>query len=501
MPISPHTPHKGDTMKKAAITGIVIGVLALGVTGGNLVVSQMLENRIRDSLGNPPSGMQAQCDDVRVSFLRRSVTLSNLRLSVPTGEQNCRELVLRPSFSLLLAGSFPSLRSTLLPESGPVVMGDATVQDMQLRTVQTGDDPAATLKTLNASGVFLNADLFAEILQGKRPAPEDLVGKAGVESIDAVQLRLQPMATDPFVKGVESIRLRNIVLGTSAKLVEMTQLQVFGINKSPDASLSLLRLTDIALPPELSRRILSGAARPADFERALMAMDHPFYRTLTLEEGQIILDGQSMGCRRIFHDWRSTAPMHSISKIEQLNLPAEGRLSVPGLKRLIIDMDGEHLQQGALFLDKATVNVADIGTLALEAEHNIDVFQLNPDDSNSALQLLGAQFRKAYLHYKDKGGIARLLALFITRKESISQVDAIAAQIPAALPGEINKPLVDALRTTLLTPGTLELRLHDGMTMTALDMMDINVIGRMFEVSAVPGKTSVKTQILSVLGQ
>ena len=92
-------------MKKAAITGIVIGALAIGGIGGNFVVSQMLENRIRDSFANPPSGIQAQCDNVRVSLLQRTISISNLRLSGDRGEQSYRELVLRPTFSLMLAGS------------------------------------------------------------------------------------------------------------------------------------------------------------------------------------------------------------------------------------------------------------------------------------------------------------------------------------------------------------------------------------------------------------
>ena len=124
-------------MKKAAIAGIAIGILAIGDIGGNLVVSQRLENRIRESINKPAAGLQVQCDDVRVSLLQRTISISNLRLSGDRGEQSYRELVLRPTFSLMLAGGVPSLQF-LLPTSGPVVLGDATARDITLGLAPSG---------------------------------------------------------------------------------------------------------------------------------------------------------------------------------------------------------------------------------------------------------------------------------------------------------------------------------------------------------------------------
>ena len=156
-------------MKKAAIAGIVIGALAIG---GNLVVSQMLENRIRDGINNSAAGIEVQCDDVRVSLLQRTISISSLRLNRPEGEYGCRELILRPSFSLMLAGSIPSLRS-LLPTSGPLTLGDATAQDVSLRSAPSEDAAPAegTLKTLTVSDACLDASLFAELLQKKANRP------------------------------------------------------------------------------------------------------------------------------------------------------------------------------------------------------------------------------------------------------------------------------------------------------------------------------------------
>ena len=487
-------------MKKAAITGIVIGALAIGGIGGNFVVSQMLENRIRDSFANPPSGIQAQCDDVRVSLLQRTVSLSSLRLNGPEGEYSCRELILRPTFSLMLAGSIPSLHS-LLPTSGPLTLGDATAQDVSLRSAPSEDAVAAegTLKTLSLSDAYLDAALFAELLQKKgKPAVQEFIDKAGAGRIEGTQLRLQAAESDPVT--VESLTLGDLVVGTRAGLVEAKKFEIFDTKQDAGVRGALLRLTDIAVPPALARKILSDTITPRELEQAFTAMEQPLYRTMTLENGTISGNGMAIEYRKIFHDWRSKTPLHSLATIEQLDIPATGRLRIPGLKRLVISGTGEHMQQGDVFRDKVSFDVAGIGHLDMDMQHNIDVSRLSLEETN-ALALLGTQFTKASLRYEDKGGIARMLAMVIPSRQALPQVDMLAAQIPAALPGETNRPLVEALHTMLITPGTLELRLREGMGMTMLDMADIENIGRKIEASAVPGKENVKDQILRVLAQ
>ena len=487
-------------MKKAAITGIVIGALAIGGIGGNFVVSQMLENRIRDSFANPPSGIQAQCDDVRVSLLQRTVSLSTLRLNGPEGEYSCRELILRPTFSLMLAGSIPSLHS-LLPTSGPLTLGDATAQDVSLRSAPSEDAVAAegTLKTLSLSDAYLDAALFAELLQKKgKPAVQELIDKAGAGRIEATQLRLQAAESDPVT--VESLTLGDLVVGTRAGLVEAKKFEIFDTKQDAGVRGALMRLTDITVPPALARKILSDTITPRELEQAFTAMEQPLYRTMTLENGTISGNGMAIEYRKIFHDWRSKTPLHSLATIEQLDIPATGRLRIPGLKRLVISGTGEHMQQGDVFRDKVSFDVAGIGHFDMDMEHNIDVSRLSLEKASS-LPLIGTQFRKARLRYEDKGGIARMLAMVIPGRQALPQVDMLAAEIPAALHGEANRSLVEALHTMLITPGTLELRLRDGMRMSVLDMASIENLGRKLEASVVPGKENVKDQILRVLAQ
>ena len=480
-------------MKKAAITGIVIGALAIGGIGGNFVVSQMLENRIRDSFANPPSGIQAQCDDVRASLLQRTVSLSSLRLNGPEGEYSCRELILRPTFSLMLAGSIPSLHS-LLPTSGPLTLGDATAQDVRLRSAPSANAAPAEgmLKTLTVSDACLDASLFAELLQSRSaPALSDFVEKAGTGRIEISQLRLRS-AMSPLIS-VESLTLEDIVAGSRIALVEARQFMIADqyINGS-------LRLTDIAIPPNLARKMLDQTISAEDIEQTLLTTNQPLYRTMTLENGTFVYGDTKIACRRLSLDWRSNNPLHTISRVEQLDIPID---SASGLQQLRIDSEGEHVQRGNLSHDKGSIDIAGAGRLEFDLEYNVDFAGSSLEDDNLQ-SLLDTQLDKIRLRYEDKGGMALLLAVSIDNRESISQtVDMLEAQIPAALPGEDNRQLVEALRTTLLTPGTLELRLRDGMKMRMADILNTAALGRMLQASAVPGKENVKDQLLRILKQ
>ena len=480
-------------MKKAAIAGIVIGALAIGGIGGNLVVSQMLENRIRDSINKSAAGIEAQCDDVRVSLLQRTISISNLRLNGSAGEQRYRELILRPTFSLMLAGSIPSLQF-LLPTSGPLALGDAAARDITLGLVPSGEAATdeITLKTLTVSDACLDASLFAELLQSRSaPALSDFVEKAGTGRIEISQLRLRS-AMSPLIS-VESLTLEDIVAGSRIALVEARQFMIADqyINGS-------LRLTDIAIPPNLARKMLDQTISAEDIEQTLLTTNQPLYRTMTLENGTFVYGDTKIACRRLSLDWRSNNPLHTISRAEQLDIPID---SASGLQQLRIDSEGEHVQRGNLSHDKGSIDIAGAGRLEFDLEYNVDFAGSSLEDDNLQ-SLLDTQLDKIRLRYEDKGGMALLLAVSIDNRESISQtVDMLEAQIPAALPGEDNRQLVEALRTTLLTPGTLELRLRDGMKMRMADILNTAALGRMLQASAVPGKENVKDQLLRILKQ
>ena len=480
-------------MKKAAIAGIVIGALGISGIGGNLVVSQMLENRIRDSINNSAAGIEAQCDDVRVSLLQRTISISNLRLNGSAGEQRYRELILRPTFSLMLAGSIPSLQF-LLPTSGPLALGDAAARDITLGLVPSGEAATdeITLKTLTVSDACLDASLFAELLQSRSaPALSDFVEKAGTGRIEISQLRLRS-AMSPLIS-VESLTLEDIVAGSRIALVEARQFMIADqyINGS-------LRLTDIAIPPNLARKMLDQTISAEDIEQTLLTTNQPLYRTMTLENGTFVYGDTKIACRRLSLDWRSNNPLHTISRVEQLDIPID---SASGLQQLRIDSEGEHVQRGNLSHDKGSIDIAGAGRLEFDLEYNVDFAGSSLEDDNLQ-SLLDTQLDKIRLRYEDKGGMALLLAVSIDNRESISQtVDMLEAQIPAALPGEDNRQLVEALRTTLLTPGTLELRLRDGMKMRMADILNTAALGRMLQASAVPGKENVKDQLLRIVKQ
>ena len=361
-------------MKKAAIAGIVIGALAIGGIGGNLVVSQMLENRIRDSINKSAAGIEAQCDDVRVSLLQRTISISNLRLNGSAGEQRYRELILRPTFSLMLAGSIPSLQF-LLPTSGPLALGDAAARDITLGLAPSGEAATdeITLKTLTVSDACLDASLFAELLQSRSaPALSDFVEKAGTGRIEISQLRLRS-AMSPLIS-VESLTLEDIVAGSRIALVEARQFMIADqyINGS-------LRLTDIAIPPNLARKMLDQTISAEDIKQTLLTANQPLYRTMTLENGTFVYGDTKIACRRLSLDWRSNNPLHTISRVEQLDIPID---SASGLQQLRIDSEGEHVQRGNLSHDKGSIDIAGAGRLEFDLEYNVNFAGSSLEDDN-----------------------------------------------------------------------------------------------------------------------
>ena len=292
---------------------------------------------------------------------------------------------------------------------------------------------------------------------------------------------------------VESLTLEDIVAGSRIALVEARQFMIADqyINGS-------LRLTDIAIPPNLARKMLDQTISAEDIEQTLLTTNQPLYRTMTLENGTFVYGDTKIACRRLSLDWRSNNPLHTISRVEQLDIPID---SASGLQQLRIDSEGEHVQRGNLSHDKGSIDIAGAGRLEFDLEYNVDFAGSSLEDDNLQ-SLLDTQLDKIRLRYEDKGGMALLLAVSIDNRESISQtVDMLEAQIPAALPGEDNRQLVEALRTTLLTPGTLELRLRDGMKMRMADILNTAALGRMLQASAVPGKENVKDQLLRIVKQ
>ena len=333
---------------------------------------------------------------------------------------------------------------------------------------------------------------IAELLQSRSaPALSDFVEKAGTGRIEISQLRLRS-AMSPLIS-VESLTLEDIVAGSRIALVEARQFMIADqyINGS-------LRLTDIAIPPNLARKMLDQTISAEDIKQTLLTANQPLYRTMTLENGTFVYGDTKIACRRLSLDWRSNNPLHTISRVEQLDIPID---SASGLQQLRIDSEGEHVQRGNLSHDKGSIDIAGAGRLEFDLEYNVDFAGSSLEDDNLQ-SLLDTQLDKIRLRYEDKGGMALLLAVSIDNRESISQtVDMLEAQIPAALPGEDNRQLVEALRTTLLTPGTLELRLRDGMKMRMADILNTAALGRMLQASAVPGKENVKDQLLRILKQ
>ena len=498
-------------MKKGVVAGIVIGILAFGGIGGGLAFLNSAEQRIRDEIARfaLPGYDRAACDDVRISLLQRTVTISNLRLSGGKGVQRCRELTLRPAFSLMLATALPPLRS-LLPTSGPVILGAVEAQDITGHVIReiaplTPGGPTSRLETGAAALSFLDmqldASLLSKLLNGEKIAFQDLVGRAGAARIAATSLCLR----QPNLCGLEikKLRLNDVLTDFSIALCEAEEFSIADASEGIRKSCSLLRLTDIAIPPNILETVIADMPFfPAGLERAIAnaAAKHTLYRNVALENGTLSFAyGDPTPCRvkRVFSE---VAPdmRKGVLQIERLYIPPLllfGELpNITGMDKLFLDCTWEHTRNNNLSRENVSLAVDDMGHITADLEYTADADILSPDADLQTL--LGAQFKKACMRYEDRGGIARILAGQEHPTESLRQLDMLTAQLSALLPDEANKPLIEALRTTLRTPGTLDVRLREGMKITVPELLaDIDRIGRKIEVSAVPGKETVADQI------
>ena len=497
-------------MKKGVVAGIVIGILALGGIGGSLTLPDRAEHYVRDAIARAalPGYDRAECDDVRISLLQRTVTISNLRLAGPGGEHRCRELTLRPTFPLMLATAVPPLRPLLLPTSGPVILGTMEAQDIAGHVIR--DIAPLNLETgaaaLSILDVQLDASLLDKLLNGEKFTVPDLAGRAGAARIHAASVRLrQPNLCSVEIK---KLLLNDVLTNFSSTLCEAEDVSIADTSGGMNKSCSLLRLTDISIPPDILKTIIADMPLfPSGLERAVAnaAAKHTLYRNVTLENGTLSFgDPETCSVKRVFSD---VAPdmRKGILQIERLCIPPRllfGELPhILVIDKLFLDCTWEHARNNDLSRENISLTVADMGHITTDLEYTANVDLLSPDADLQTL--LGVQFKKVYIRYEDRGGIARILAGQEHPTETLRQLDMLAAQF-SALPSEASKPLIEALRTTLRTPGTLEIRLREGMEITVPELLaDIasHELGRSFEASAVPGKEDVTDQILRVQTQ
>lgn len=504
-------------MKKGFVAGIVIGILALGGIGGSLAIPDRAEHYVRDAIARAalPGYDRAEYDDVRISLLQRTVTISNLRLAGPGGEHRCRELTLRPTLPLMLATAVPPLRSLLLPASGPVILGTMEAQNITGHVIRdvaplTPGMPTPRLETdaaaLSILDMQLDAALLSKLLNEEKFTVPDLAGRAGAARIHAASVRLrQPNLCSVEIK---KLRLNDVFTNFNIALCEAEDVSIVDASEGMNKSCSLLRLTDISIPPDILETVIADMPFfPSGLERAVAkaAAKHTLYRNVTLENGTLSFgDPETCSVKRVFSDVDPDM-RKGILQIERLYIPPRllfGQLPhIPGMDKLFLDCTWEHTRNNDQSRENISLTVADMGHITTDLEYTANADILSPDADLQTL--LGVQFKKVYIRYEDRGGIARILAEQEHPAETLRQLDMLTAQFSALLP-EVNKPMIEALRTTLRTPGTLEIRLREGMEITVPELLaDIasHELGRSFEASAVPGKEDVTDQILRVQTQ
>ena len=343
----------------------------------------------------------------------------------------------------------------------------------------------------------------AEVKVGDTITHVDRPCTSSIEGFEEVKPMLfagvYPVEADEYEDlraSLEKLRLNDVLTDFSIALCEAEEFSIADASEGMNKSCSLLRLTDIAIPPNILETVIADMPFfPAGLERAIAnaAAKHTLYRNVTLENGTLSFAyGDPTPCRvkRVFSE---VAPdmRKGVLQIERLYIPPLllfGELpNITGMDKLFLDCTWEHTRNNNLSRENVSLAVDDMGHITADLEYTADADILSPDADLQTL--LGAQFKKACMRYEDRGGIARILAGQEHPTESLRQLDMLTAQLSALLPDEANKPLIEALRTTLRTPGTLDVRLREGVKITVPELLaDIDSIGRKIEVSAVPGR-------------
>lgn len=490
-------------MKKTVIAGIAGGVLALGIAGGYLL-SSMAERAVRDQIEALPSKMSAYdkavCDAVEVSLPLRTIRISNLRLKGPAQEIAYQEVILRPGLVAALS-SVPVLRDIVLPSSGFIALGDIEARNItqRIKDQRSQANPRyvnGAAASLQFSGIDMDAPLYAALLEKKPLAEKDFFGKLKLSRIEGRQLRFQ--TTPPtFDCSLDVFRMNNVNLDGRIGLLEISGATLHDEGES--LNFGRLSISEVNLPPQLMETVASTQPTP-EILRQLILASAPLFRNMTLEN--LASKQQDITLRLFSLDWLGNAPLHTVTRIRQLSLPVgELTFNIPGMERLLVDLDADRKEQEEWFFDKFTLDIADIGRFDSDIEHSCDFGSLAASQDLRAI--LFAQIRKAFLRYEDKGGVARLLDSQLRGGSDERQTDAFLERLSSDLAALASQPEyqplqshIAALRTTLLTPGTLELRLKDGATLSLTDLQDIPALSSKVEATATPGKENVREQIL-----
>ena len=497
--------------KTILATTILSALLILIALSVSLVVSPMVERKAEQLLTRYAARVGAieRCSFSRVEFslLSRSLTLHDV-LVIYRSPKGLRKSMDRLEISVPLraaACAVPSLRPYVLPENGSMDICNSITADGV--SFSMPGLLAGSLKHAAISGVSADARHVRAILDGRRPEPVDLLEHAVIDGLDAVNLRATVQTGTGSAActlgafrlrglhdlGIEEIRLEQLNAATNK---ERAGIALFGMDgfRAPDAA-TLRLLLSVRLDGKKSPQALDK-----DIEHVLPMLQQwltatiPPVRVLAVEKaafrGSRPQDVMSLDLMRL--DWLSNRPREMKTAVKDLVLPAQlvesNGLHLPGLKELRFNGESDTRDEDGRIRETGYLSLARFGQLRYNASYAVPggVFNF------SIMQLLSMTIHDAAFSFVDQGALAYI---------ALNQHDPDMAgpyfnqALDYSFPGRDNDALRAALKVFTDRPGTLDIVKTTSEPTPLLRCFDVATLGRLWRVSATPGKESLYDQM------
>lgn len=489
--------------KPLLVTAVVLGALALLVVGASLVVEPIVERKAERMLASYTARIRAieRCAFSRVEFslLSRSLTLHDV-LIIYRSPKGLRKSIDRLEIGVPLraaACAVPALRPYALPSSGSLTVCNGIVADGV--SFSLPGMLAGSLKQTAVSGIAIDAAHLRALLEGRRPDPVDLLERANLDGFDARDLRATAQTGSGSASctlgafrmrglhdlGVEEMRLENLHAATNK---ERGSLALFGMDgfRAPDAA--TLRL------------LLSSGINERNLEHVLPMLQQwltaavPPVRALALEKaafrGSRPQDSMSLELMRL--DWISNRPRVMKTAVRDFVLPVQlvesNGLHLPGLKELRFSGESDTRDEDGRIRETGYLGFAQFGLLRYNASYAVPggAFNFSP------MQLLSMNIYDAAFSFSDQGALAYI---------ALNQHDPDMAgpyfnqALDYSLPGADNASLRSALKVFADRPGSIDIVKTTNNPTPLLRCFDVATLGRLWRVSATPGKESLYDQM------
>lgn len=489
--------------KAAIVAASLLGILILALAATSAIISPIVERRaeqvINRSLARARAIERCTFSSVDFSLLSRSLTLHDV-LVIYRSPRGLRKSIKRLEIGIPLraaAAALPALRPYAMPESGSMdVCNFISADDISFSMPGL---LAGSLEQAAVSDISADVRHIRALLAGKRPEPVDLVEHAAMSGLDLLNLKTTVQAGNSSAScslgafrlrglhqlGIDELRLENLHAATSKEKAELT---LFGMDgfRAPDAA--TLRL------------LLSSGISEKNVEHVLPMLQQwltatvPPVRTLAVEKavfhGSRTQDTMSLELMRI--DWLSNRPREMKTAVRNLVLPAHliesNGLHLPGLKELRFNGESDTRDEEGRIRETGYLSLAQFGQLRYNASYAVPggVFNFSP------MQLLSMNIHDAAFAFDDQGALAYIA---LNQQDPDMAGPYFNQALDYSLPGADNEQLRAALKVFADHPGKLEITKTTNAPTPLLRCFDAALLGRLWRVTATPGKESLYDQM------